>query len=124
MGYSNMFFEDFIIEIPKIPEKELEKFEAKSILYSNYLLEYTNYRVLHNPLRKFPYSTVCNIDGNLFKKIKRSELFCGKGDSWKKDVRIPKEHQLGHELYKAEKSDFDKGHLTKLEDLQWVYYKC
>ena len=55
----------------------------------------------------------------MFKSIKREDIFSGGSDSWKKDDRIPKECQLGKELYSAEKSNFDRGHLTKREDVQW-----
>ena len=119
MSYSNVFLGGFIIDVPEISQKELKKLDAKGLSAMDYLLDYSNYSVVHNPLRKFPYFTACNINGALFKKIKRATLFSGKGDTWKKDDRIPKAHQLGEELYKADKSNFDKGHLTKREDVQW-----
>ena len=107
------------VQIPEISSTEDEKFITNGLNRSTYLLDYINFSVLHNPFRKFPYFTASNIHGNQFQKIKRKELFSGKGDRWKKDTRIPKEEQLGHELYSADKSDFDKGHLTKREDVQW-----
>lgn len=119
MSYIISFLGDFDVPIPEIPLKEVEKFETKGLDRSLYFLEYLKYSVFHNPFRKFPYFTASNIHGNLFKKITRKELFDGKGDKWKKDSRIPKEEQLGHELYSAVRSDFDKGHLTKREDVQW-----
>jgi len=74
-------------------------------------LNYLNYSVALSASRKFPFYTASNIDGKLFKKIAR------KG-SWKKDRRA-KEFQFGLELYQAEKSDFDRGHMVKREDVQW-----
>src|SRR3546814_8573174 len=56
--------------------------------------------------------TATNIDGLQFKKVPRK-------DSWRKDTRISKEFQFGKELYTAPKSNFDKGHMTKREDVQW-----
>lgn len=78
---------------------------AKSILH------YINYSVMLSKSRKFPFFTASNIDGKLFKKASRTK-------SWKKDERA-KQYQLGQELYSAAKSDFDKGHMTKREDVQW-----
>ncbi|WP_298896472.1 DNA/RNA non-specific endonuclease [uncultured Psychroserpens sp.] len=120
MSYMRSFMDDFEVSIPEISSVEIEKIEDNGFDISEYYLDYLNYSVLHNPLRKFPYFTACNIHGDLFKKINRDELFSGKGDKWKKDERIPKETQLGQELYGADKSDFDKGHLTKREDVQWA----
>ena len=119
MSYTHSFMEDFDVPVPVISSNEIEKFETNGLDCSQYYLKYLNYSVLHNPFRKFPYFTASNIHGNLFKKITRKELFEGKGDKWKKDKRIPKAEQLGRELYSAVKSDFDKGHLTKREDVQW-----
>lgn len=78
---------------------------------NNNILNYLNYSLVLSSSRKFPFYTAANIDGKLFKKIAR------KG-SWKKDSRA-KKYQLGLELYRAEKSDFDRGHMVKREDVQW-----
>jgi endonuclease G len=78
---------------------------------SKSVLHYMNYSVVLSKSRKFPFFTASNIDGELFKKASRAK-------SWKKDERA-KEYQWGQELYSAEKSDFDKGHMVKREDVQW-----
>jgi endonuclease G, mitochondrial len=75
------------------------------------ILNYMNYSVKLSASRKFPIYTASNIDGALFKKASRAK-------SWKKDTRA-QDHQWGRELYSAPKSDFDKGHMTKREDVQW-----
>ncbi len=75
------------------------------------ILHYINYSAILSKSRKFPFFTASNIDGELFKKASRAK-------SWKKDERA-KSYQWGQELYSAEKSDFDKGHMTKREDVQW-----
>lgn len=75
------------------------------------ILNYLNYSVQLSISRKFPFFTASNIDGHLFKKANRAP-------SWKKDERV-KEYQWGQELYSSDKSDFDKGHMTKREDVQW-----
>ncbi len=75
------------------------------------IVNYMNYSVQLSASRKFPFFTASNIDGGLFKKANRAP-------SWKKDERV-KAFQWGQELYSADKSDFDKGHMTKREDVQW-----
>lgn len=75
------------------------------------IVNYINYSVQLSLSRKFPFFTASNIDGALFKKANRAP-------SWKKDERV-KAYQWGQELYSADKSDFDKGHMTKREDVQW-----
>ena len=73
---------------------------------------YVNYSAVISKSRKFPYFTASNIDGTLFQKVNRK-------DNWRKDPRIDEANQWGPELYKAPHSDFDKGHMTKREDVQW-----
>jgi endonuclease G len=75
------------------------------------IVNYMNYSLQLSASRKFPFFTATNIDGALFKKANRAP-------SWKKDERV-KSYQWGQELYSSDKSDFDKGHMTKREDVQW-----
>jgi endonuclease G len=77
----------------------------------NSIVNYLNYSVQLSASRKFPFFTASNIDGTLFQKANRAP-------SWKKDTRV-KAYQWGQELYSADKSNFDKGHMTKREDVQW-----
>jgi endonuclease G len=76
------------------------------------IADYINYSIALSKSRRFPYFTASNIDGGLFRKVSRQ-------DNWRRDDRIAAEHQWGNELYRSEKSDFDRGHLTKREDVQW-----
>jgi endonuclease G, mitochondrial len=78
---------------------------------SGSVVNYLNYSLELSKTRKFPIFTASNIDGKLFQKASRSP-------SWKIDDRV-KNYQWGHELYGAAKSDFDRGHMTKREDVQW-----
>ena len=75
------------------------------------VIKYVNYSLQLSIAHKFPYYTASNIDGILFKKVPRK-------DNWRKDRRI-QEFQWGKELYSAANSDFDRGHMTKREDVQW-----
>jgi endonuclease G, mitochondrial len=75
------------------------------------ILNYHNFCLQLSASRKFPFFTASNVDGQLFKKAERAS-------SWKKDKRV-KKYQWGQELYSADKGNFDKGHMTKREDVQW-----
>jgi len=74
-------------------------------------LDYVNYSVQLSSSRKFPIFTASNIDGQLFRSAIRSK-------NWRLDDRV-KKYQWGKNLYDAKKSDFDKGHMTRREDVQW-----
>jgi endonuclease G len=76
------------------------------------IARYVNYSVALSSSRGFPYYSASNIDGTSFKKAPRQ-------DNWREDSRILPHLQWGNELYKAPKSDFDRGHMTKREDVQW-----
>jgi endonuclease G, mitochondrial len=78
---------------------------------SDGVADYINYSLVMSSSRKFPIFTASNINGILFKQAERP-------DNWRRDKRL-KSFQWGDELYSAEKSDFDKGHMTRREDVQW-----
>jgi endonuclease G len=86
---------------------------------NDHILHYPNYSVVQHAKRRLPFYTACNIDGSLYQSIRRKDLFKGGRDKWRKDRRIAYQHQWGGELYSAPKSDFDKGHMVKREDVQW-----
>ena len=119
MSYEKNFLGDYVINTPALSESEQKKFQDAEITVEEYYLDYVNYSVLQNPRRKFPYFSASNIDGTQFQTIARKEVFDGKGDRWRKDKRIPGDAQFGSELYSADMSHFDRGHLTKREDVQW-----
>lgn len=75
------------------------------------IVNYLNFSLQLSLSRRFPFFTASNIDGNLFRKANRAS-------SWKLDERV-KGYQWGQVLYSASNSDFDKGHITKREDVQW-----
>lgn len=77
----------------------------------NTSVHYLNYSIQLSASRKFPFFTASNIDGQLFKRANRAK-------SWRKDKRVLN-YQWGKELYSAENSFFDKGHMTRREDVQW-----
>lgn len=108
---------DFIGEKFRVPFPHLGDANMGNVAYltgsdQNYVLHYQNYSVVQNKKRKLPFFTAANINGALFKEMERK-------DTWRIDPRIDRKHQWGAELYSAEKSNFDKGHMTKREDVQW-----
>ena len=100
------------ISILKIVNPEKYEITRLKELPGAVVLDYQNYSVIMDRERKFPIITASNVDAAQFKKVPR------KG-SWKNDRRIKDNEQWGKQLYEAEFSDFDKGHMTKREDVQW-----
>jgi len=98
------------VELP-ILGKRHKNDEAPVVGNDASILNYMNFSIKLSASRKLPFYTASNIDGALFKKASRAK-------SWKKDSRA-QAYQWGQELYSAQKSDFDKGHMTKREDVQW-----
>ncbi|QMU26841.1 DNA/RNA non-specific endonuclease [Adhaeribacter radiodurans] len=111
-GYSEAFIHpELPLPLPRL-QAEQQADLAPVTGTTNNLANYINYSLVLSQSRGFPYFVASNIDGGLFKKVSRT-------DNWRKDSRIDYAHQWGEELYKARKSDFDKGHMTKREDVQW-----
>lgn len=79
---------------------------------SEHIIKYINYSLSLSKSHKLPYFTATNIDGKLFKKVPRK-------DHWRKDTRVSSEFQWGQEFYTARSNTFDRGHMTKREDVQW-----
>ena len=112
----NGFQEDFlgpnaIVRLPMLSRKH-RALVARVTDSKNNVLHYQNFSLIQNAKRRFPFFTAANIDGNLFKTLPRH-------DRWRLDPRIAEDDQWGQSLYSAEKSDFDRGHMTKREDAQW-----
>lgn len=111
-GYQSKFLgPQYEVYIPRLSRKLRAgvapvQGESKNVLY------YQNFSLIQHAERRFPILTAANIDGSLFRRLPRH-------DDWQMDPRIGEEHQWGEELYRAEKSDFDRGHMTKREDAQW-----
>jgi len=118
-GYQENFFDnEYQIALPRLSPRHHEKVAPVAGTADNVLC-YQNYSILQNKERRFPFYTAANIDGHLFRKLSRKDLFSSGRDRWRCDPRIDRAHQWGYELYRAPKSDFDRGHMTKREDVQW-----
>jgi endonuclease G len=111
--FYNGYQETFLGTEIKLPDHGAYKeFIAPAEDSTDGIVKYVNYSLIQSSLRRFPIFTASNIDGVQFQKAPRK-------DNWRTDDRIARQHQWGPELYKAAKSDFDKGHMTKREDVQW-----
>jgi endonuclease G len=107
-GYDRKFIEG--VDLPTL-HCELDTDILKTTEFPDGIIPYINYSVMMSTNRLFAYYSAANIDGRSYQKIPRK-------DYWRKDNRV-KNAQLGQELYKAADADFDRGHLTKREDVQW-----
>ncbi len=76
-----------------------------------FMLDYTHFSLAMHADRRMAIFTASNIDGELSRKIKR------KKDAWGFDPRIPRDTQIGNELYVN--NDLDRGHLVRRLDPAW-----
>lgn len=109
-GYNEKFISNQTVSLPKLSQEQNDDLVSDD--EGNKVIKYINYSLQQSASHKFPFYTATNIDGLQFKKVPRK-------DNWRKDTRLSKEFQMGKELYSSSKSDFDKGHMTKREDVQW-----
>lgn len=110
-GYSKKFISNKdSVSLPDF-SKISNIFKAGIKKESVYEIPYYNFSVILHSKRKLPLFTACNIDGDKFVDTERK-------NSWRDDPRA-KGFTLGRKLYSAEKSNFDKGHMTAREDPAW-----
>jgi endonuclease G len=109
-GYDEKFISDQTVPLPNLSIEQNDDLVLDD--EGNKVIKYINYSLQQSASHKFPFYTATNIDGIQFKKVPRK-------DNWRKDTRLSEEFQMGKELYSASQSDFDKGHMTKREDVQW-----
>lgn len=118
-GYREYFLgEKSKVRLPRLP-KAFEPKVAPVKGESKGILHYHHYSVVQNAERRLPFFTAANIDGRAFVDLNRRDIFPGGRDRWRKDGRLESEHQWGQELYSAKDSNFDRGHMTRREDVQW-----
>ena len=75
------------------------------------VLRYTNFSVVMSQSRRMPVVTAVNIDGEQLLNLPR------RGDAWSFDPRIPREAQVGNELYAS--NPLDRGHMVRRLDPVW-----
>jgi endonuclease G len=117
-GYNSKFISETLeVKFPGFTEVQKADLAPCSDS-SNYEYKYEHHSIFMSKSRKFPYFTATNINGGLMKPIHRDEVFDNGGENWRIDPR-GSEFQHGQELYDADGSDFQRGHMTKREDPQW-----
>lgn len=109
-GYLEQFIFGHEVPLPKLNLQQTGDLVLD--VEGNQVVKYINYSLQLSKSHRFPFYTATNIDGLMFKKVPRR-------DYWRKDPRLPKESQWGKDLYMADNSNFDRGHMTKREDVQW-----
>ena len=75
------------------------------------LLRYMHFSIQMSASRRLCLFTGVNIDGNSGVQVRRTN------DVWNLDPRIPKEAQIGNELYSN--NDLDRGHMVRRLDPVW-----
>jgi endonuclease G len=107
--YSPTFIKGFKVPFPDIKEKA----KIATLVNSNeHVLQYDHYTVIMNKERRLPFFSACNIDGTTTSSVERS------GD-FKPESRLLAEFQTGDDFYVGRGHVFDKGHMTKFEDVMW-----
>ena len=76
-------------------------------------LRYHRFSVLMNETRRIAYVSACNVNFDPPETVSRDEG----SQSWRLDPRLNNEQQLGAAYYDG--NDYDKGHLTRRDDVAW-----
>jgi endonuclease G len=109
-GYDPMFL-GVNIAFPQ-PKKSVEK-QIALLKDKSKELKYFKYSVIFNAVRRMPFISAINVEGDASKRKDDSK----RSDDWLRDVRIDVAPQLFDNFYKA--SQFDKGHMSRFEDADW-----
>ncbi|MEJ1237357.1 DNA/RNA non-specific endonuclease [Chryseolinea sp. T2] len=110
-SYQENFISGFSIPLPKI-SKSITQIATLIDSDDASIIEYPHYCCIMHKTRKLAFYSACNIDGNSVDDVNRS------GD-FKSETRINSSFQTGDEFYEGRNDIFDKGHLTKYEDVMW-----
>lgn len=112
-GYAPGFLKQAVVGLPKLG-KSLQLAAAPLLdpqEDNTYVLHYHNYSVVMHAERRLAIYSAANIDFAGRYDMSRPE------DVWRRDPRIKAEHQLENWYYA--KNNFDRGHLTRREDLEY-----
>lgn len=112
-GYQAAFIgTQFQVDIPR-PLGNYSHEIARIHNSNRYVLDYYKFSVIFNAVRKLPFISAINIDGDEDKRKDETE----RKDKWIRDTRIDLSTQLDKDWYY--KSGFDKGHMSRREDANW-----
>lgn len=96
------------VPLPKIKNKsDVVKFGKNN---KETVLKYTHFSVEMSKSRRMCYYSAVNIDGQQYKRIKRT--------GWRYDPRISEDLQIMKECY-GNAPKFSRGHMTRREDPNW-----
>lgn len=115
-GYQEEFLGDgkFAVPLPTLTDSLADRayvVDEGAEGTKRFSLDYTHFSLAMHADRRMAIFTASNIDGELSRNIKR------KKDAWGFDPRIPREVQIGNELYVG--NDLDRGHLVRRLDPVW-----
>ncbi len=96
---------------PLLRERVYDQPAPSAAVAKKGVLKYDGYSVVMNKERKIAFFSAANVNGGVDFNIS------GTGNDWLTERRISKEHQLENTFYKGTR--FDRGHLTRREDMEW-----
>lgn len=96
------------VELPTLDETTAD--DAVEVDGST-VIPYTHFSLTMSASRRFARWVAWNVDGGDLKKLSRSSM------KFRLDPRVPKESQVGEELYSDNR--IDRGHLARRADLCW-----
>ncbi|SDI35149.1 endonuclease G [Planococcus glaciei] len=109
-GYNSAFL-GLDAEVPLPLLNESQQTDVMGTEDGKKILDYTHFSIVMSRSRKLAFYSAVNIDGTQLIEVRREN------DKWYFDPRIPKEFQVGPEVYKN--NDIDRGHLTRRQDPNW-----
>jgi endonuclease G len=118
-GYKPNFIgtRELAIPLPKLPtllERDAARFADGS---GEFELTYMHFSAILSTSRRLPIITAANIDGPTSRKLARTDRDFEAADIWYFDGRVPRDLQLGPQVY--DRTAFDFGHMVRREDPVW-----
>jgi len=117
-GYSASFLgagTDLLVPLPTL-STAMKQDAAKLLSKASqgaYVLDYIGYSVVMNATRRFAFYSAANIDAGGRSNLSRGD------DDWLIDRRIDANAQVDRSFYRGSKYKFDRGHLTRREDMEY-----
>lgn len=118
-GYKPNFMgaRELAVPLPKLPtflEQDAARFADGS---GEFELTYMHFSAILSTSRRLPILTAANIDGPTSRKLARTDRDFEAADIWYFDGRVPRDLQLGPQVY--DRTAFDFGHMVRREDPVW-----
>lgn len=111
VGYNPEFLgTDFPLPMPSFSPTLVGNVLRKPELRDDIYVDYINFTVIMNRVRRSPLVTALNIDQNLLKKVQRKR-------GWDIDTRVGRKYQLDNDYYAN--NYWDRGHLARRANAAW-----